>query len=246
MAAQPPCAILPDPIALPHIASTSKSSAFNYYGPVDRPSLAAEAAAFLAGVAEVDERNVAAAMEAFLLATREDCIGDADEKAACWLTVRVTTPTEEFQIPRWHQDGMMYPYDKGREGVVRSKYGLTLLGPKTLMLEPDAQVFKTIKEASEQHLLQLESAGDVPSDEVLDEADSAMRIKLASQFREAPRLPIDDGRIVRFSWGREDSPVHSEPDLVSDRVFATVLYGSERELRGMCDWRDEEYGTVRC
>lgn len=243
MTAQTPCAILPDLIALPPITSTARSLVFNYYGPV-QPSLAAEASKFLVGVTDVDELDAKSAIQAFLRNTREDCVGKPDESAACWLTIRATKPTDEFQMPRWHQDGRMYPYDKGREEVVRSKYGLTLLGPKTLILEPDTQVFKTIKEVMEQIFSQLEPDGAEPSEERLDEADRAARIRLATVFRDATRLQIGDGQIVRFSWGREDSPVHSEPNLVSDRVFVTVLYGSERELQGMCEWRGDEYGTV--
>ena len=53
------------------------------------------------------------------------------------------------------------------------------------------------------------------------------------------------GDIVRFSRVCEDRPVHSEPDLVCDEYFLSVLSGRENELRGMCDYRNVECWASR-
>jgi hypothetical protein len=53
---------------------------------------------------------------------------------------------------------------------------------------------------------------------------------LAEQYTNEKLVKLHDRQIVRFSWGREDSPIHSEPDLICDRIFMTILYGSESEL----------------
>jgi hypothetical protein len=161
---------------------------------------------------------------------------------ACWFTIRVTAPTDAFKVPRWHQDGRMFPYDAGREDVVRSKYALTLLGPTTLMLQPEAHVFSTFQQGEKQHYWWLETHGAEPTEEDEDNADSALQQWLATEFKDARRVRVGDGEVVRFSWGREDSPAHSEPDLVCDRVFVSVMYGSESEIRKMCEWRSAEYG----
>jgi hypothetical protein len=236
---QSPCAILPELIAVPPITSAKQESTFNYYGPV-QCSLVSQASKFLANTTDAAEPGMASTIDSFIRATRDDCIGEAKEKIACWLTIRVTKPTKAFEVPRWHQDGQMYPYDEGRKEVVRSKYALTLLGPTTLMLEPTAHVFRTYKRVQTQHNRWYETNGLEPEDEDEDQEDM-LRHSLADEFKEVAQVRLGDGQVVRFSWGRDDSPVHSEPDLTSDRVFVTILYGSEPELRAMCDWRSSEY-----
>ncbi|KAF2679086.1 hypothetical protein K458DRAFT_422513 [Lentithecium fluviatile CBS 122367] len=238
---QPPCAILPIPVAIPRVTCATRTSTFNYYGPV-QSLLTSEASKFLATITDAVEQEAASTINSFILATHNDCIGAAEEKTACWLTIRVTKPTYEFEIPRWHQDGRMFPYDEGRKEVVRSKYALTLLGPTTLMLQPNAHVFSTYHRGETQHYWWRKTHGPEPTEENKDQAYSTLRHWLADEFKDAIRVRVGDGEVVRFSWGRDDSPVHSEPDLISDRVFVTVLYGSESELREMCNWRSAEYG----
>ncbi|KAF9776142.1 hypothetical protein IL306_005704 [Fusarium sp. DS 682] len=241
MSDQLPLAILAEPIDIPRITCMKRESTLNYYGSVD-DSLATEASKFLARHTDGVEQEIEPAMSAFLRTTQDDCIGHGEEKSSCWLTIRVTKPTTAFEIPRWHQDGNMYPYDQGREEVVRSKYGLTLLGPRTLMLEPDERVFTTQREAEAQYCWWQGTDDPEPSVEEMDDADDKLREYLSNEFKDTPRVQVGHGQVVRFSWGRDDSPVHSEPDLVSDRVFMTVLYGSESELRSMCEWREAQFG----
>jgi hypothetical protein len=237
---QTPCAILPSPIAIPRITSATRKSTLDYYGPVEF-SIASEASKFLATVTDAVELELVSTIESFISATQNDCIGEAEEKEACWLTIRVTKPTTEYEIPRWHQDGRMFPYDQGCEEVVRSKYALTLLGATTLMLQPDAHVFSTQKKGEAQHYWWRKPNGAKPTDEDYYQAESSLRQWLTDEFKDETRIRVGHGEVVQFSWGRDDSPVHSEPDLTLDRVFVTVLYGSESELRSMCEWRNAEY-----
>ncbi|QGI69778.1 uncharacterized protein FFB20_07001 [Fusarium fujikuroi] len=239
---QSPYAILPESIDIPCITSTKQDSTLNYYGPVDG-SLAIEASKFLARHTDAVEQDVEPKTRAFLETTQNDCSGNTEEKKACWLTIRITKPCNAFEIPRWHQDGPMFEYDSGREDVVRSKYAITLLGPSTLMLRPDEYVFKTQHEAEARYYWwQNKPDGPEPSEDEMHDADDLLRESLGTAFQNTPRVQVGHAQIVRFSWGRDDSPVHSEPDLVSDRVFMTVLYGSESELRTMSKWREAPYG----
>lgn len=242
MSQQPPCSILPAPIDLPRIESVKQQLSLNYYGSF-QSSIVAEASKFLASVTDAVEAETVSAIESFVLATKNDCIGGPDQKNACWLTIRATKPSDAFEVPRWHQDGLMFPCDEGLEDIVRSKYALTMLGPTTLMLQPEAHIFKTFHEGEFKHFWWFQTSNNhQPTEEEEDEANDALRYWLAEELEEEPQLPVKDGEIVRFSWGRKDSPVHSEPDLISDRVFMTVLYGSEAEIRRMCEWRNAKYG----
>ncbi len=240
---QLPLSILTLPLSLPRIISVKQASSLDYYGPVDA-SISTEASKFLARFTNEGEPEINPTIEEFLRTTHNDCPGHEEEKRACWLTIRITKRSPAFKVPRWHQDGNMYPYDLGREGIVRSKYGLTLLGPPTLILPPDERAFTTPREGTAQYYFWQGTDAPRPSEEEMDDADAKLREWLANQFKDTPRVPIEPGQVLRFSWGRDDSPIHSEPDLISDRVFMTVLYGSQSELRSMCEWRDAEYGKV--
>ncbi|KAG5655367.1 hypothetical protein KAF25_006870 [Fusarium avenaceum] len=241
MSDQSPLGILTASIDIPRITSTKHMSTLDYYGLADA-SIAAEASNFLARLTDGVEEEMKRTIEAFLRITQNDCSGHAEDKRACWLTIRLTKRSNAFEIPRWHQDGCMFPYDEGREEVVRSKYGLTLLGPSTLMLESDEHVCNMQREGEAQHYWWREKLAHEPSEDEMYDADVKLWGWLANKFEHTPRVQVGRGEVVRFSWGRDDSPVHSEPDLISDRVFMTVLYGSEMELRRMCEWRDVQYG----
>lgn len=68
--------------------------------------------------------------------------------------------------------------------------------------------------------------------------------KLAEKLAEYPEAAVKLGQVIRFSWGQPDSPVHSEPDSTSlHRIFVSLLFGSEDEIRNICEIRDEEYSS---
>jgi hypothetical protein len=57
---------------------------------------------------------------------------------------------------------------------------------------------------------------------------------------------VGEGQVVRFTMGRMDSPVHSAPEIVRDRVFVNVVYGTEEEVRANrrgIPWRDGPAGV---
>ncbi|KAK2931340.1 hypothetical protein FoTM2_008850 [Fusarium oxysporum f. sp. vasinfectum] len=229
MSDQSPCAILPESIDIPRITSTKQESTLNYYGPVDA-SLPTEASKFLARNTDAVEQELEPSIKAFLKTTQNDCSGLTEEKKACWLTIRITKPCTAFKIPRWHQDGPMFEYDQGREDVVRSNR-MNMSSPRSM------------KREARYYWWQNKTDGPEPSEDEMYEADDLLRESLGNAFKDTPRVQVGHGQVVRFSWGRDDSPVHSEPDLVSDRVFMTVLYGSESELRTMSKWREAAYGV---
>ncbi|KAF4499126.1 hypothetical protein FAGAP_4719 [Fusarium agapanthi] len=231
MSDQSPYAILPESINIPRITSTTQEATLNYYGPVDA-LLATEASKFLAHHTDAVGQELEPKIKAFLETTQKDCSGETEEKKACWLTTRITKPCTAFKIPRWHQDGPMFEYDKGREDVVRSKYALTLLGPSTLMLQPYEQVFKTQHEAEARYYWwRNKEDGPEPSEDEMYDADDLLRELLGNAFKDSPRVQVGHGQIVRFSWGRDDSPVHSEPDLVSDRRLAVSNFIRRQRIK---------------
>ncbi|UZP38716.1 hypothetical protein NXS19_006532 [Fusarium pseudograminearum] len=220
-----PHAVLTLPVDIPRITSTSENSDLNYFGPVN-DELPIEASRYIARVTDGVEDEIAHTLKAFLEITQSDCVGNAEEKKCCWFTVRSQKPTDEFLIPRWHRDGRMYTYDEGREDVVRNE-----------------QSFAFEKQAVSKFKWWWEDEdAPQPTPEEMEDADLKLRKCLENEFKDSPKVQVGHGQVVRFSWGRDNSPIHSEPHFDCDRIFISVLYGSEPELRYMADLRDTEYG----
>jgi hypothetical protein len=65
---------------------------------------------------------------------------------------------------------------------------------------------------------------------------------LAEHLRNFDPVPLEPSQIIRFSWGQSDSPLHSEPDFsATDRIFVSILFGSEKEIKEMCRIREKKY-----
>lgn len=116
-----------------------------------------------------------------------------------------------------------------------AKYAVTLLGPPTRLLCPHEDVDAIMRMVTAKHEQKSRGADEENEDEE--------RTELAAALKERPLVQVGRGQVVKFTWGQEDSPVHSEPDSsAEDRVFVSVMFGSEEELRDMCQFRDQVYG----
>lgn len=154
---------------------------------------------------------------------------------AAWFIIRMTKPTDEYtKVPRWHRDGRMYTANTERE--VNSKYATTLLGNPTKIMG-DSLFVKTV--------LDEENATTMPNFEgdgkAYWAAEDEKRARITERLMEQPLIKVPGGSVIKFSWGQVDSPVHSEPDMSGDRVFVSILYGSESEMKDVCRIRKKEY-----
>lgn len=221
---------------LTRVTTEKDSTTFSFYGTFEKEFLVAEAASFIATCTDADLPLLSKTLADFLDHTSKDCVSEASRPElatqACWLTIRVWHPTDEFVVPRWHRDGRMFDCScqgsklaSGRS-LPHSKYAVTLLGPGTLLLAP-----------FQRHVDDTLATCKWGRDEE--------RKPLADSFAKCELVPVQTGQVIRFSWGEEDSPVHSEPDSSgSDRVFVSVLYGSKEELEDMCKFRETRYGHI--
>ncbi|KAK8122391.1 hypothetical protein PG984_011061 [Apiospora sp. TS-2023a] len=232
----------------------AQEKVYSFYGHFNATSLSTSAAACIASNSDGDADRLAAVLGCFLEHSRQDCIAEArlpdkpQVAQACWLTVRMFKPSSEYEVPRWHRDGRMFACSCScsfsgsvLEAVMlsdqvqhrkspHSKYAVTLLGPATRVLVPSAVVDDAL--------------ADVKSRQGLDD-DSSVRVELVEALKGCEEYTVQRGQMIRFSWGQDDSPVHSEPDFAGeDRVFVSVLLGSEEEIRDMCQCRQVPFGVV--
>uniref|UniRef100_A0A8H7NEN3 Uncharacterized protein n=1 Tax=Bionectria ochroleuca TaxID=29856 RepID=A0A8H7NEN3_BIOOC len=171
-----------------------------------------------------------------------------------FLTVRATTPTHEFDHPRWHTDDLFFanltggylpgsrlggngqenrPADPRIAGT-DWKICTTLQGPATLFIPHRHQSLaretqrRAQEAASTDHqCLSIRCVGCASAaDQVREELDA----KLASCGVEAAM----SGECTFFRVGRDDGAIHSEPVMSNEqcgRVFVNVVPGTEQELR---------------
>ncbi len=210
------------------LTEVNQGSSYSFYGPFGVQKLAQAAANFVSTKTDGDPGDISSTLSGFLTLSRDDCMRTSalvDGEAivtACWLCVRLFHPTDEYVQPRWHRDGRMFDCAcKAKPAQPHSKYAITLLGPPTRVLAPTAYTDEVMASVE---------------DEYKSRAELAERLAVCQPLELAP------GQVIRFSWGQKDSPIHSEPDFERDaRVFVSVLFGSEQEIRTMCEWRDEVY-----
>ncbi|KAK8103865.1 uncharacterized protein PG998_010898 [Apiospora kogelbergensis] len=245
----------PEPIDKPPLLTgITHDSVYSFYGLFDDEagtaaphSLAMSAAVSIASTSDGNPDRLAGVLHRFLENAQRDCMTEAappDQRQiiqACWLVVRMFKPSEEYEVPRWHRDGRMFPcscstvktQEEGEDKrLPHSKYAVTLLGPPTRVLKPHEAVDAALDRVRENRGLGYD--------------ESRERAELAEASRGCEEYEVRRGQVIRFSWGQGDSPVHSEPDFGGeDRVFVSVLFGSEEEIREMCRWRQETFGEVK-
>lgn len=123
----------------------------------------------------------------------------------------------------------MFNYTCSEPKLPHSKYVFTILGPTTRVMVPSPAVDTLLATPS-------------PTGRRWNQNDPDP--ELAGRMAQYPEAAVELGQVIRFSWGQRDSPVHSESDSSGlHRVFISILFGSEDEMRDMCNFWGEEYGV---
>ncbi|KAM0323046.1 hypothetical protein ACHAQA_009145 [Verticillium albo-atrum] len=223
-----PFAVFPhEPLPSGLISIIKKELSSGFYGAFNATLLAAQAAAVICANSDASEDLLKDALHKFLSLAQDDTASDS--ALSCWLCVRMTLPTTNWVIPRWHTDGIMFDCACPPPQLPHSKYAFTILGPSTRVMVPDQAVTTLI-------------CGRSPTGRDWDTNDPDP--ELAARMAEFEEASVGLGQVIRFSWGQTDSPVHSEPDSSGqERVFISVLLASDEEIRDMCEFRGTEFGV---
>ncbi|KAF3038960.1 hypothetical protein E8E12_000849 [Didymella heteroderae] len=172
-----------------------------------------------------------------------------------WLTLRATTPTHEYDTPRWHVDDDFFAafpsaapgdskangQDKGSKTTGKKysdghggwKLCTTLLGPSTLFLPiclnatalSTLRAVKQVEAEKRSHVCTSIRCGGC------FDTGLAVRCTLSSLFAFSEAVQAEDGEIAFFRTGEAQGAVHSEPRCDVDRVFVNVVPGTEEDLR---------------
>lgn len=225
------------------IKSVGREAVYEFHGPLSPPTLATSASDFILQHCTGNRADLIQSLSTFIADSADltwQRAGAPDQDASThstWLCVRITAASDEWITPRWHRDGRMFTCTCTAPGP-HAKYAVTLLGPPTRLLCPSEDVDAVVRMAEAKR-----SERDNGS---YEDDEDAERAELAATLKDMPHVELRRGQAIKFTWGEEDAPVHSEPDSsAEDRVFVSILFGSEEELRDMCHLRDKVYGEER-
>jgi len=213
------------------ITSIRREATYGFYGPFSSSSFTDSASDFILNHCAADKAKLTQALSSFLddaavNARQYSSLSDRPNSThSAWLCIRVTAPSAEWVMPRWHRDGRMFDCSCVAPRP-HAKYAVTLLGPPTRLLRPSEEADALIR------------AVEARSDRA-----GHNRAELATAMEGMPLVDLGRGQTVRFTWGQVDAPVHSEPDSsAEERVFVSILFACEAEMRDMCRFRGETYG----
>lgn len=182
---------------------------------------------------------------------RQNILVNTGQESA-WLCLRATKPNSAFQIPRWHQDGMYFDLDRLKQGLPTNpqyKVVFTPKGPPTLFANPTDVQRKIIGDlkAARNFLLgnlknpterQRELASTLRLLASEDTHPSHPFLRYEKGFRQMlceltglKNLDIPNDCAVRYRVGQDYNAVyHSEPNMISDRLFLQILPGTQAQI----------------
>ena len=155
-----------------------------------------------------------------------------------WLSVRATTPTHEFDIPRWHKDGSNFA---GYSGIDISKFVTVLKGPGTLAIKQNKEIddiyeemkikkrkftrdlYEKAKKAKK--VLSFDEEMKINKD-AYEKIRKELYIKLKKQKISQPKK----SQVLVF---HTETTLHSEPKTDVPRLFISIMPESKAFIEGL-------------
>lgn len=150
----------------------------------------------------------------------------------CWLTIRITIPTTDYDIPRWHIDGNFFTDSNNNQ----AKFISSLKGPGTLFIKnrKSKKINNIYEEDSKQNLEEYKKLNIFSYNE---EIENNSRKRLAIKYKDIKQyqLKTREGLIflnLKTMSDLKKNPglLHSEPKKDVTRIFISILPGTEENI----------------
>jgi len=157
-----------------------------------------------------------------------DKITDSYKTKYCWMTIRVTLPHHEYDIPRWHKDGRFFNSD-----TVQTKFATVLKGPGTLFIKESKKVNEIYNKNNEE-IRECYKKNKVTK--MFDnEIENKYRKILARKLKNVKHNQLEPNQGLIFLVGVNKNNdliglMHSEPKNDTPRIFISILPGLETEI----------------
>ncbi len=208
--------------------SITKNDYFDYYGNLN----SLDFKNFFSKNGENELKNIKVIEKIIKKITNKVLHGFGSGMDHFWMSVRVTTPNNSFDIPRWHYDGTYFANIKEQ-----AKYAMVLKGPGTLFIKKSKKVIESynkIQDKSRKELLELYKKLIDPNDfktqfENQVKNDEKYRPIYAKEMSKYKIKQVKNNQGVIFWGGQNDntSALHSEPKIDQPRLFISILPGTK-------------------
>ena len=142
----------------------------------------------------------------------------ASGKETAWVCVRASTPSDEYDLSRWHTDGSFYkPY-----GSAQLKFAGVLRGASTIFVD-------LIDKKDEFH--EIEGRKDL--------FDREKRVMFRDLIPSESIVHPNFGQGAFFLVGSNQAAIHSEPAFAESRLFFSVVPGTQAEIEELANSRKE-------
>jgi len=143
------------------------------------------------------------------------------KKEHYWINIRIANSNHDWDIPRWHTDGLYIP-----NGNLASKFVTVIKGPGTLLKEDTIEskdIFNSIKKEFEED----------KSIKNYQEKEKNWRPKYDEKLKDIKTLQLenDDGLIfVTDNINNDIGAIHSEPKMDKSRMFISIVPGTKEDI----------------
>ena len=145
-----------------------------------------------------------------------------------WLAIRVTLPSDNYNIPRWHKDGSLFISDENETNI--AKFVTTLKGPGTLLIKSTTQINNIYNKLLEKKFKEMDKYKTI---EKKIKIDDSFRPIFAKKFSKEKIIQVKNNQGVLFYTGNPENnaALHSEPKFDKSRIFISILPGSYNDIK---------------
>lgn len=145
---------------------------------------------------------------------------------SAWVAVRATLPNDDFDIPRWHQDGIFFESENGEQ----KKVAAVLKGASTLFNGTGGKLRDAFRKAARSRKN--------------DSAETRIELSLLLDQSLTEQAKAGEGSV--FVTGSDRAGVHSEPAMKEARIFFSILPGSKEQIEELRErWQREKSAVIR-
>ncbi|AYV85167.1 MAG: hypothetical protein Satyrvirus5_32 [Satyrvirus sp.] len=209
---------------------------FNYYGTIRYDILSKQLDNYLAqfyqkNSTEISKILVDKIIKPFVVATDKDSF---------WCMMRFMEPSTEYDIPRWHQDGPLVPYEvEPNQNGIGIRLISTLFGPGTLFKIDNSEMKNKFLEMDNELYSKL-SAPFVPG-ESLNIINHYRKIT-DEELKKYPQVQLKNGQIAIFITNPGNiATIHSEPKVNHSRLIFSVTAADKSYIQKIADMADQKF-----
>jgi len=197
---------------------------YNYYGIIEKENQAKYISKFIQSLG--NNKDLSDTVANLYMEKIINPFLNAMDKDSAWIKVQTFLPTDDWEIPRWHQDGYYY---KGLEFSINKiklpKLLFVVKGNATLLKSVNE---KTRKEFIEQYrkLYQKIDWKNIDRKLYLE-----IRKQLDDILKKGETVQTSNSQVGMFLVGEPGiSTIHSEPDMKEKRLFLSIIPGDKYEI----------------